>query len=79
MRKMEYKGADGGGVAHLLDEAKGSGFLIAGYASRFGQVDHSGDRTMRGCFASSLKKRPQIPVLWLMLAGSPTHPKCHLR
>lgn len=40
------------------------GVLIEGYASRFGEVDASGDSVRAGAFARCLRSAPQIEMLW---------------
>lgn len=48
-----------------------AGLVIAGYASRFGIADGTGDTILPGAFARSLKARSGIAMLWQHDQGQP--------
>lgn len=52
------------GMATVTKSESGGPFEISGYATIWGNVDHGGDRAIKGSWAKSIKKRPVLPILW---------------
>lgn len=43
---------------------------FAGYAALFGRADKSGDVVRKGAFAASLRRVPDVPLLWQHKSGA---------